>query len=151
MKQLLFIDTNILLDFYRMQNREGGVSKILSHIDSSHENIITTQQVQMEYKKNRQRAIRGSLSKFEKPNWSTVNFPDFLLESQSAKKMKNVQKVVEEEAKRMKARLERLIKNPSLSDPVYKVLRRLFAAQSPYNLINRDDDEHERIRQLAFF
>lgn len=46
---LLFIDTNILLDFYRQVGRESNLS-ILKHLRPHHDRIITTRQVEMEFK-----------------------------------------------------------------------------------------------------
>ncbi len=40
---LLFIDTNILLDFYRQVGKESDPS-VLNHIDQHHDRIITTRQ-----------------------------------------------------------------------------------------------------------
>lgn len=59
MKTLLFIDTNILLDFYRVRGRQGELS-ILDHIDQHHDRIITGSQVEMEFKKNRSAVILDS-------------------------------------------------------------------------------------------
>ena len=48
MNTLLFIDTNILLDFYRVRSRDAGFST-LRHLDQNHERLITTGQVEMEF------------------------------------------------------------------------------------------------------
>jgi predicted nucleic acid-binding protein len=53
---LVFIDTNILLDFYRIRSREAGLS-ILSKLEQNLASIITGDQVAMEFKKNRHNAI----------------------------------------------------------------------------------------------
>ena len=54
MSVLVFIDTNIYLDFYRVRGTDATLS-ILKHFDENHDRIITTSEVEMEYKKNRQR------------------------------------------------------------------------------------------------
>ena len=46
---LLFIDTNIFLVFYRQVGRESNLS-ILKHLRPHHDRIITTRQVEMEFK-----------------------------------------------------------------------------------------------------
>ncbi len=46
---LVFIDTNILLDFYRY-SRGGTILPVLDHIDKNHGKIITTMQVEKELK-----------------------------------------------------------------------------------------------------
>lgn len=47
---LLFVDTNVLLDFYRANNNAGVA--LLAKLDGLHDCIITTCQVEMEFKKN---------------------------------------------------------------------------------------------------
>jgi hypothetical protein len=49
-KLLIFIDTNILLDFYRVR-RDGVGLGLLEKIGDHHDRIITGSQVEMEYKK----------------------------------------------------------------------------------------------------
>jgi predicted nucleic acid-binding protein len=62
---LLFIDTNILLDFYRARNDAG--LHLLDTIDQNHRCIVTSYQVEMEFKKNRQRVIVESLKNLKLP------------------------------------------------------------------------------------
>ena len=50
---LIFIDTNIFLDFYRMRVRGENVDW-LKKIDDNIERMISTDQVEMEFKKHRQ-------------------------------------------------------------------------------------------------
>ncbi len=69
---LIFIDTNILLDFYRVRGREAGLS-ILKHIDDNLDRFITTTQVEMEFKKNRQHVFLQSDKELKLPDWSASN------------------------------------------------------------------------------
>ena len=63
---LIFIDTNIFLDFYRI--RKSNISmKYLEEIDKHKDLIITSSQVEMEFNKKRQSVILDSLSKAKKP------------------------------------------------------------------------------------
>ena len=50
MSALLFIDTNIYLDFYRFSG-SGTPLSMLKHFDGNLDRIITTTEVEMEYKK----------------------------------------------------------------------------------------------------
>ena len=68
MASIVFIDTNIWLDFYRVRTRERALS-ILEHIrPDTHGRFITTAQVEMEFKKNRQRVILDTDKVFKMPN-----------------------------------------------------------------------------------
>ncbi len=60
---LLFVDTNILLDFYRI--RKSDVStKYLEQLEACKDRLIIGSQVEMEYKKHRQGVIVESLKNF---------------------------------------------------------------------------------------
>ena len=53
---LVFIDTNIFLDFYRMGSGQGALRQ-LALLNQVNDKIITTYQVEMEYKKHRQEMV----------------------------------------------------------------------------------------------
>lgn len=50
---LVFIDTNIFLDLYRLGSGQGALRQ-LDLLNQVKDKIITTYQVEMEYKKHRQ-------------------------------------------------------------------------------------------------
>ena len=84
MDALIFIDTNILLDFYRV--RSGGVGlELLELIDKHKDLVITGSQVEMEYKKNRQAVIIEGLKQVKAPDWGSLALPSFLADSRPKK------------------------------------------------------------------
>jgi hypothetical protein len=52
---LLFVDANIWLDFYRVRNDTG--LRLLKHTEALADKLIVTYQLDNEYKRNRQAAI----------------------------------------------------------------------------------------------
>ncbi len=83
MDALIFIDTNIFLDFYR--DRKSDISmKFLEQIEACKERLILGSQVEMEYKKNRQAVILESLGKFGAPDWGKLSAPALVSETQAA-------------------------------------------------------------------
>ncbi|MDO8703509.1 MAG: PIN domain-containing protein [Sulfuricaulis sp.] len=68
MDALIFIDTNIFLDFYRYP-QGSAVLPILGYIDGNHDKIITGNQIEMEFKKNRQKVILESIGFLKGPAW----------------------------------------------------------------------------------
>jgi hypothetical protein len=147
MEWLIFIDTNILLDFYRIKSSEIGLP-LLDHIDANHNQIITTDQVEMEYKKNRQGAILESLGRFKSPSWATLTPPAFLSDSKATKGIQRSTKEISGQEKRLTKMTERLLRSPAQNDPVYKSLQRLFKSKGQYNL-SRDKKIRYEIRDLA--
>ena len=83
MDALIFIDTNIFLDFYRVRG-SGEKLNLLKRVDDHHDRIITTAQVEMEYKKNRQVVILESLNRLKTPDWASLTPPAFLSDAQPA-------------------------------------------------------------------
>jgi polyhydroxyalkanoate synthesis regulator phasin len=140
---LIFIDTCIFLDFYQAKGREGELA-ILTLIDNNQDRIITGEQVEMEYKKNRQRVILKECESFKTPQWSTLGVPAFLRKSQASQMIDNYRKEITKQAERIVHELKTVMKEPAKSDPVYQCLQRLFNMDSPYNLARKD--ECERLR-----
>ena len=147
MKALIFIDTNIFLDFYRVRGSKEELS-ILNHINKSHNQIITGEQIAMEYKKNRQRVILESLTLLKAPEWSSLSPPSFLSQSQPALKLqKSIKEILKQKEKLTKS-IEKVLHSPAYNDPVYKVLQRLFKYKGQYNLTH-DKKIRLNIRRLA--
>src|SRR5262245_52728107 len=63
-RKLLFVDTNIWLDFYRAQN-ETALS-LLQQLEKNAKSIISTYQLEMEFK-NRQAAFLGGMNGLKAP------------------------------------------------------------------------------------
>jgi len=144
---LIFIDTNIMLDFYRVRGREGGLA-ILDHVDANRDKIITSAQVEMEYKKNRQAAILEALRSLKAPDWAGLTLPTFLADSRPKKNIEKSRKVIDSQRKNAVGRIEKLLRAPARNDPVYKVLQRLFRSDSAFNL-SRSKQDRYRVRRLA--
>lgn len=147
MSALVFVDTNIFLDFYR--DRGGDASlELLKHVDDHHERVITTSQVEMEYKKNRQSVILATLRGIKTPDWNALTLPAYLRSSQSKKMIDKAKKDVDSQSRRLKTKVERLLRNPSQNDPMYKILQRLFRADKKIHL-TRNKEIRFQIREAA--
>jgi len=144
---LIFVDTNILLDFYRI--RQSDVSlKYLDRLEDCRDRLIIGSQIEMEYKKNRQKAILESLSKYSSPNWGKLTPPALVANLQAAKVIEKKKKEISTQQKKISKKIEKILHNPSANDPVYQSLQRIFKHKSPYNL-NREDKKRFSIRRLA--
>lgn len=144
---LIFIDTNIYLDFYRI--RKSNVSmKYLDEIVAHKEIIITSSQVEMEFKKNRQSVILESIGELKKLSSINLSFPAIIANAQASKMLKKHKGNIEKQKKKLKERVEKILKNPSGNDPVYKSLQKVWKFKSDYNL-NRDNKQRFANRKLA--
>lgn len=143
----IFIDTNILLDFYRIRRTDISL-KYLEEIERHKDLMISTSQVEMEYKKNRQSAILESIGEVKKINNVNLSVPAIISDAKAVEMIKKFKKDIDDQQKKLKDRIEKILKNPSLNDPVYRMLQKIFKHKSPINL-NRENKERFTIRRLA--
>lgn len=144
-KKLLFIDTNILLDFYRARN-DAGIS-LLGHLDSIADQIIVTFQVEMEFKKNRQHAILEGEKELK--DIGKITRPGLFSDAKAVRAVEGNIKKANDRIKSLRGRLMNALKNPSMHDPVYKVCQRIFTKNDDLNL-TRDHDKKSYIKRKAF-
>jgi len=147
MDTLIFIDTNIMLDFYRYPQGTAVLS-ILKHIDRNHDRIISGSQVEMEFKKNRQTVILKSISEMKKPSWETLKTPVILSEAKPIRIIERAKKEIDKQHGKLKKRIEQILRDPTKNDVVYQTLQRLFRSGSELNL-TRDNETRFEIRELA--
>jgi predicted nucleic acid-binding protein len=131
LKPLLFIDTNIFLDFYRGES-EVSLS-LLKHVESIPEGLITTDQVEMEFLHNRQRVISAALQSLKIPSLPPF-VPAYLADSRAASRIEKNLNDMKLQIGSLRKRLARILENPAAHDPVFKVVKKAFSFRSPMNL-----------------
>lgn len=144
---LIFVDTNILLDFYRVRGNSGGL-ELLELIEEHKSILITGSQVEMEYKKNRQRVILEALNAQRTPDWSGLTSPAFLSTAKPAILIAKSKDTITAQHTKLKQRIASVIASPGTSDPVFRTLTRVFKHSCPYNL-DRRKKERFKVRRLA--
>jgi predicted nucleic acid-binding protein len=144
---LIFIDTNILLDFYRIRRTDVSL-KYLELIEKHKDQLIVTSQVEMEYKKNRQSAILESITEVKKINNVNLSVPAILSDSKAVEMIKKQKKEIDTQQKKLKEKIEKILTNPNRNDEVFKKLQKVFKYKCVYNL-NRENKQRFTIRRLA--
>lgn len=144
-RTLLFIDTNILLDFYRGYS-EATLS-LLQRLTPVKEHIISTYQVEMEFLKNRQRVIVEALSKL-KPS-PVPQLPAFLTDSKTTKSFRNSIKATDRSARSLHKRSASFLRAPHRLDIVYRTAMNIFHSESPL-VLTRSNPARQRIKRLAW-
>ena len=144
---LIFIDTNILLDFYRIRRTDVSL-KYLELIEKHKDQLIVTSQVEMEYKKNRQSAILESITEVKKINNVNLSVPAILSDSKAVKMIKKQKKEIDIQQKKLKEKIEKILTNPNQNDEVFKKLQKVFKHKCDFNL-NRENKQRFTIRRLA--
>ena len=144
-KKLIFVDTNIWLDFYRARS-EAGLA-LLRHLEAIGGSIITTHQLESEFKKNRQVAILEGIEQLKPPQ--QLSRPGILSESKSTKVLQKSLKEAEKRVKELRGRLARVLDDPSQNDIVYQTFQRIIHRDGDLGL-TRENPLRRRIRSQAF-
>lgn len=144
---LIFIDTNIFLDFYRIRKSDVSM-KYLEEIEKHIDLIITSSQVEMEFKRNRQSVILESIGEVKKINNVNITVPAILSDAKAVEMIEKAKKTIAIKQKELKERIEKILKSPNYNDPVFKSLQKLFSNNSEINL-NRENKIRFSIRNLA--
>lgn len=144
---IMFVDTNVLLDFYRIKKSDVS-TKYLEQLEACKDRLILGSQVEMEYKKNRQRVIVEAMNAFTGPDWSRLTPPALVAELQATKTLEKHRKQLVTQQKKLSGTITKILGDPSRCDPVYQTLQRLFKHESPLNL-SREKKERFAIRNLA--
>lgn len=144
-QKLLFIDTNIWLDFFRVRN-EAALG-LLAHAEAVSDRIIVTFQLESEFRKNRQVAILEGLKELQ-PLSAMLGLEYSLVQRQS----RLINKALKDANQRiagLRVRLTRALENPAVHDPVYKACQRIFHRRDQL-VFARDDKLRQTIRRKAF-
>ncbi len=145
MDTVLFIDANIWLDFYRI--RKDAQKSLLGHLESRSELIVSTNQIEMEYKKHRQLEMVSSIKEMKPP--IKMPIPPLVAQHQSAEAYKTALKSATDKVSKLRATMENAFKTPYRYDDVYKVAQRIFHNfESPLNL-HRGTKNKKIIRNKA--
>lgn len=145
-KKLLFIDTNIWLDFYRVRNETG--LGLLKHAEDISSDIIVTYQLEGEFKRNRQAAILEGMKELKPP--PQVPRPGIFSDAQASRVMAKHLKQVEAQVKKLRQKLARVLDNPAMYDQVYQACQRIFHREESPIVLGRNDKLGDSIRRLAF-
>lgn len=144
-KYLLFIDTNVWLDFYRMEGSEGA-AKTLDLIAHAKPRLVATDQVQMEFMKHRQKTILDMLASLKVSE--SVSLPPIIADKKAAQAMKAQKQAMDVRRKKLRSHVEQILLNPGTHDPIYRAIQSLYVDPNELVLC-RPKDERYAIRELA--
>ncbi len=144
MTKLLFVDTNIYLDFYRFKNEVK--TSFLEHLSAIKNQLIITDQVEMEFKKNRQSAIKEGMVGLKAPQ--RIEIPRVLQDEDHAKEIEECHDKIKKNIKLLKTQLDDIFNNPLENDRVYHVLQELIEKRQDIDLF-RGKKRRRKLRKLA--
>lgn len=143
-KKLLFVDTNIWLDFYRTKTEAG--LKLLKHLEGVSDKIIVTYHLEAEFKKNRQVVILEAMNELKPP--SSVPRPGIFSDGKSMKVLAKSVKDAKTRVTAFRAKFEKILASPAQHDPVFQACQRIFHKKGPIALA-RDDSKATAIKNRS--
>lgn len=143
-RPLLFVDSNIWLDFYRARSDAG--KNLLKHLETIKGYIIVSHQVEMEFKKNRQDAIMEAINSLKEiPNHQR---PAIFSNAKEVSVIGKNIKAANARIVKLRNKLSLLFSSPSQTDEVYKICQRIFHKEDELTL-TRDDKKRRVILHKA--
>jgi hypothetical protein len=142
---LLFVDANIWLDFYRVRNDTG--LRLLEHTEALADRLIVTYQLENEFKRNRQVAIFEGMQELKAPQ--QIPRPGIFSDATAAKMMAKNVRAAELRVKKLRDRMVKALKDPAAHDPVYQACQRMFHKTDALTLARENPIRHT-IRRRAF-
>lgn len=127
---LIFVDTNVFLDFYRIpgERAKRQLEGLLRHRES----LIVSEQVHMEYLKSRQKVISDGLKNIKRA--SLTNVPSLIAESKYGQSAIKSDKALDKKVRKLEEYTTRILLNPNAYDSVYKTAIKLFNSDHEWNL-----------------
>ncbi|WP_282025532.1 PIN domain-containing protein [Limimaricola cinnabarinus] len=138
-RSLVFIDTNIFLDFYRL--RGGAAVRQLEALRRHRSSLILTDQVKMEFLKNRQNAVAEIWKEVPAP---AVNLPAVLQDYGPSKAFKKKMMEAKTLHAEMQSKARGMLENPREEDIVFREVEQLFSEKSRW-LLAENSSEFEAI------
>jgi predicted nucleic acid-binding protein len=147
-QKLLFVDTNIWLDFYRA--RSDVLVSLIGPLEEVADKIIVTHQLETEYKTNRQKAILEGIDVLKSPQ--RIPSVGVLANAKAFEMLSKDIKSAGDRVKKLEAKLARFLSDPAQYDPVYQACQRIFHKEDPLCLTRRleDDEKRKAIRERAY-
>jgi len=136
-----------LLDFYRIRKSEVSEA-YLDLIERNMDKIVSSYQVEMEYKKNRQIVILEALSNLRVPEFNSISPPALLANSDQVRIMDQSKDKMKIKITELKERVNKILLNPVRQDKAYQTFQRLFKYESPL-ILKRENEDRDRIKELA--
>ena len=144
-KWLFFVDTNVFLDFYRYpgESAKRQLDGLLKHKDS----LIVTEQLHMEYLKNRQRVIVDNLKK-SLGSERLGSLPSLLADSKFGRATAKADRALAARMRKLQSYADNVLVKPGAYDSVYKTAVKIFRSEHAWNL-KRPNKLRYQIRERA--
>lgn len=145
LNKLIFVDSNIWLDFYR--GRTDAALSLLRHLETISDRVIVNYQLEMEFKKNRQRAMLEGLQDLK--SLQQIQRPGLLSDAKEVKAIQDGINAADTRVKKLRERYTNALRNPTVHDPVFKICQRIFHRTDDL-VLTREDKARHIIRRRAF-
>ncbi|MDF1617989.1 PIN domain-containing protein [Petrocella sp. FN5] len=144
---IMFIDTNIFLDFYRYRKTDSSIES-LEKIQAVAGKLILTSQVEMEYQKNRQKVILETYKQRKAENDNSQT-PEIISSIKAIDMINSLKKEMKKQELKVKEKLEKILINPASNDDVYKYFKRIYKLASEEFKLTTESEKWSEINGKA--
>lgn len=141
---LIFVDTNIFLDFYRATR--SAEFRLLSRLKEVKDKIITSHQVEMEFQKNRQKLLSDLFDRLKLAQLPEIS--GLLAGTTESTEWNTALDQVKKNVKILLDSLSATLRQPATHDSVYQTAKEVFSFKSDFNLTYTKKEAY-RIHRLA--
>ena len=141
---LIFVDTNVYLDFYRQSGEKA--KRQMDALERHKDRLIISEQIRMEFLKNRQKVILTAFDNIKPPARTSV--PQILTGTEPARLLQKSEIEAMRRYKQLRDRVQNLLAKPANYDDVYKSINRIFNSNCDFNL-KRPDKARFELRSRA--
>jgi len=145
-QKLLFVDTNIWLDFYRAQSED--YIGLLAKVEGIKAKIIVTHQLETEFKKNRQHVILNSVKLLGDHVPRKVPSVGVLAQAKQFEMLGKDIKKASERIRELQQRLIAMIEEPTKKDEVFKAVSRVFHRANDDLILTREEKDNEKRKSV---
>lgn len=131
-KTLLFIDTNILLDFYRAPQSDLSLEVFDSLVEHS-DHLIISDQVKMEFQKNRNKTIQNYMRQLPYELDKSIKPPVLFSKTKDAEHFIQSVQSLQKEIEALRDKLKQVYDTPEEHDEAYKKILPIFEIDNSFN------------------
>lgn len=145
---LLFIDTNILLDFYRAPQSDLSL-KVFDLLLRHTKRLIISDQVEIEFKKNRQTVIEEYIKHLPIKIKDVAQAPVLLSNTPQARSIRRSAEALQSQLVILEKKLKDILSQPENHDEAYKKIMPLFNIESLFNYRKTNIEISDKIFSAA--
>lgn len=141
---LLFIDTSILLDFYRIPQFDLSLD-VFGKLQENAQQLILSEQVKNEFSQNRSKELKHCIDHLPIKIKDLVRLPTILDRTEIAGDLRRKAEVLDTLLKNAKKQLQDILEKPTQHDNAYNKIMPMFQLDTAFNSIFSSEEINDAV------